>query len=127
MNPIEENQEEDSNSEEEINFKKISNYPPSLHFPYIDIKSSEELGLLDTDPDAELSISIQPFLYRASNFLNITKELEEIEDSKEQNLKIPKEMEKTLIQKFKQRCRFRFLRKNTFIFQVTSKISRFTL
>ena len=64
------------------------------------MKSSEELSLLDLEPDSELSLSIQPFLYRASNFLNITKQLEEIEDFEESE-NISKNNEIDIISEFK--------------------------
>lgn len=86
-------------------------------FPYVDIKSSHEVSLIDTEPCADLSISIQPLMYRASNFLNITTELEETNV-----VDIEEEPKDDLIQELKKHCDFRFLKKNTFIFQVTSNI-----
>lgn len=94
INTIVENQEEDeegSNDEDYVSTSFTSMQLPS-HFPYIDIKSSEELSLLDTEPNAELLVSVQPPMYRASNFLNVTKELEEeefeddLEDENENDL-----------------------------------------
>ena len=83
----------------------------------MDIKSSHEVSLIDTEPSVDLSISIQPPMYRASNFLNITGELEEPSEIEEENAKAEDPIQDLL----KKSCDFRFLKKNTFIFQVTSK------
>lgn len=85
-------------------------------FSSVDIKSSNEISLMDTEPNENLSISVQPMMYRASNFLNITKQLSEVENPVEEDTQSD-----DLVKEIKKSCNFRFLKKNTFIFQVTSK------
>lgn len=129
---IEENQNEDeSQASDEFFFDAPDHWEPPKRYPFIDIGSSEEISMLDTKPDFDLLVSIQPTMYRASNFLNVKSDLsddneivqeEGKQDSKQQEAKEENEQkDKDLITYFKQTCGFRFLKKNTFMFQVTSK------
>lgn len=117
LNIIEEKLDEEDKSEDNIKFYDAQDHLEEHNFfSFIDIKSSEEISILDVEPDNDLMISVQPSKFKASNFLNIKNDLD-IED--EQN---PNDEQKDIDMELelKKTCGFRFLKKNTFMFQVTS-------
>lgn len=130
LKTIEENQYEDELSKESDNgyFNADDHFGKSKTFPYLDLKSSDEVSLIDTEPEVEFLVSVQPSMYRASNFLNIKDALEDneaddilLEDQPQVVSNEEEQKENKLVAEFKKTCGFRFLKKRTYIFQATSK------
>jgi hypothetical protein len=121
LNIIEETQDEEEDKSEDTQkfFDNHTYVGEHNFFSFIDIKSSEEISILDVEPENELMISVQPPKFKASNFLNIKNDLD-IDDEEYKN-EDQKEIDMAL--ELKKTCGFRFLKKNTFMFQVTSSNS----
>ena len=114
--------------------KLISDAPKM--FDYIDMNRWKEVSLLDTNPDHTFKVSIQPTMYRASNFLDIKNEddfkflantdedtkNEDDEENKifEKHENDLKQLSSALQHEYKKKYSFRFLKKKTFVFQITS-------
>jgi hypothetical protein len=139
LKPIEENKSDEDESEQsnEEFFDAVSFNKSPQKFEYIDLTSCKEVSLLDLNPVNQFSVSIQPTMYRASNFLNIlmielsnnsfirsfiNNEAEDIEDEKELEQEEVKHTEEDSIidSEYKSKYSFRLLKKRTFIFQNTS-------
>ena len=125
LKPIEEDQsEEESSKESDDEYFDAQNFIEiPKRYEYVDLNSGDEIGLLDTNPEDEFLISIQPLMYRASNFMNIKSNLEDFEDqNEEEKVNAPQEPnEDQIIEEFKKTCSFRFMKKKTILFQTMSK------
>ena len=140
LNIIEENK-----SFEEVSNESLSDFDDKFKnvpkiFDYIDMNRWKEVSLLDTNPEHTFLVSIQPKMYRASNFLDIKNEddfkyldnknendKDEDEDENDEENKIFEKYENDLKSlstafqhEYKKKCSYRFLKKKTFVFQITS-------
>ena len=123
---IEESKREDDDSitSQSEFYDAEDHWGPPTHFQYLDMRSCDEISILDTQPEADFLVAIQPQMYRASNFLNVKNNFDESEEEIDLG-----EMQQTdedndhveLIEYFRKTCSFRFYKKKTFMFQVTSK------
>ena len=125
LKPIEENQSEDEDSkeseEEFFDAQEFIEIPKK--YEYVDLWSGDEISLLDTNPENEFFISVQPLSYKASNFMNIKDDLEEVDErNEEEKANFNQELnDDQILEEYKKTWGFRFMKKKTILFQTMSK------
>lgn len=127
LKPIEEDQSEEEDSKESDGdfFDAQCFIEVPKRYEYVDLSPGDEIGLLDTNPEDDFLISIQPIMYRASNFMNIKDNLDDFEGQKEEEkANVAQEpTEDQIAEEFKKTCSFRFMKKKTILFQTMSNTS----
>jgi hypothetical protein len=125
LNVICEDEIEDDSNDSYSHYQDAhSNFEELTKYQYIKLDNNEELNLLNLRPDVNFSLSIQPPMYKPSNFLKIKYEDEndENEENKDDqfsddnisqhsnNSDEAQNGESQLINHLKKKCNFRFLK-----------------